>query len=304
MHAPPELPPWADRLLRGAGPQTPAQERGAHLLRVVAADDALLGLAAADIPALLVKGAALARTHYSPPWLRPMCDIDVLVPRAFAGTAGNKLSAMGWHRHELESRPLTGPCLGESMWLCERVGASLMLEVHTHLDKLIPRAVDVAAIFHRARPLENGSRFRVPSDEDHALLVVQHAAGHGFRHAPAWVDLHLILSEVCTDWDALLQRAQSWGLSAALHVMLRGLRNAGSLAAPDSLLGKIAPSRAQALALRAILGVPSPLEVPRVVPAVTLQKLVELGVARDDFPRWARGLAGYGARRLAERCWW
>src|SRR6202008_4308852 len=53
-------------------------------------------LRAAGIPTLFLKGAPLALEHYGDLGLRPMADIDVLVPWADAPRALDLLEAAGW----------------------------------------------------------------------------------------------------------------------------------------------------------------------------------------------------------------
>jgi len=52
----------------------------ANEMRMAKLSEILAALAAAQIPALLLKGSALATTVYPQPGLRPMADLDLLVP--------------------------------------------------------------------------------------------------------------------------------------------------------------------------------------------------------------------------------
>lgn len=68
-----------------------------HLANGVAA---LGQLRAADIPVIVSKGLALATCYYDSPALRPMSDIDLLVPANRALDAVSVLNAGGWHEFD------------------------------------------------------------------------------------------------------------------------------------------------------------------------------------------------------------
>jgi len=57
---------------------------------------ALSALHAAELPTAILKGAALARLCYDDPGLRPMNDVDVLVPESKAARAIDALQSAGW----------------------------------------------------------------------------------------------------------------------------------------------------------------------------------------------------------------
>ena len=54
-------------------------------------------LSEADIPGIWLKGIALAYTIYPRPWLRPMADLDVLVPAHQKDEALSKIEGIGFH---------------------------------------------------------------------------------------------------------------------------------------------------------------------------------------------------------------
>jgi hypothetical protein len=72
--------------------------------------DLLKGLNDQGITTLLLKGAPLAHRYYEDPGLRPMRDLDVLVPEAQANQAARYLLQLGWRfalpevRHPLSAR--------------------------------------------------------------------------------------------------------------------------------------------------------------------------------------------------------
>jgi hypothetical protein len=61
-----------------------------------AAERVLAGLVSAGVPVLLTKGAPLALSYYRNPALRPMADVDVVVPEAQLDVALGVLAELGW----------------------------------------------------------------------------------------------------------------------------------------------------------------------------------------------------------------
>src|SRR5205085_2518503 len=65
----------------------------AHELRTVLAE-----LTAAGVRPILLKGAALARTHYSRPELRPRSDTDLMIPASARDVVARTLLGLGYSR--------------------------------------------------------------------------------------------------------------------------------------------------------------------------------------------------------------
>src|SRR5207247_843738 len=56
----------------------------------------LEALAASDVGALVIKGAAVARTHYPDPLLRPAGDVDLLIRQPDVDRCRDALTASGY----------------------------------------------------------------------------------------------------------------------------------------------------------------------------------------------------------------
>ena len=68
-----------------------------ELMRAAELRDVLAALAQADLPVLLLKGAALAYTLYPEPHLRERCDTDLLLPsREDAERAGRVFQTLSY----------------------------------------------------------------------------------------------------------------------------------------------------------------------------------------------------------------
>ncbi|MBN1220169.1 MAG: nucleotidyltransferase family protein [Anaerolineae bacterium] len=73
------------------------RHRHANQIRAAVLADLLAVYQAAGIPALVLKGAALAHLVYPESGLRPFSDIDLLVPKAKAIQAQSLLADLGFH---------------------------------------------------------------------------------------------------------------------------------------------------------------------------------------------------------------
>ncbi len=258
--------------------------------------------AAADIPAMLVKGAGLAQTVYPKPWLREMGDIDILVLRQDRGRAIDALVAadcelLGSDRGRRISAEAAG-----TRQLVVRVGQlGWEIDLHTRLDKVVGRNIDYEAVFERAAPIEDPALngFVVPSIEDHVLFLVIHAAAAEFDHAATWGDLELLLARDL-DHDLLLQRARRWHLTTSLHVVLRTLQVLDSEHVPAGLIEQSAPTwlRRKLLGRLYRIGQFPVTLAPRELGWRWIVRQLPL---RDDALRWCLGVMVYGFRRMADR---
>ena len=184
------LPELADEL-RAAAVVTAWRDRE---LRSV-----LHNLSAARIDALVLKGAALAQTVYSAPYLRPRTDVDLLVTAASVGDCDGVLVASGWQRApEPDTVSIaaqrhyerTGPSgLIEHLDLHWKISNAVVFADALTFEELWPRAVPVPAL---------GPSARAPSPADALFLACVHRVAH-HRNSPLlmWLwDIHLLASSL------------------------------------------------------------------------------------------------------------
>lgn len=271
-------------------PAPTAAARAEAMLRAHVLDRVARLLAAAGVPALLVKGAGLALTIYPDPASRPMSDVDLLVRPADALRACAALARGGLEPREVERRPVSNAVHGEKLFLARSGALETLIEVHTSLDKVVPRPLDPAAILARAAPLPRLPGLFVPAPEDHALLVALHAAGHDFKHPAAFLDLELLLRRGL-DRGALVERARAYRLETVMFVMLTRLRDLGSPSIPADLVARFEPGPLR----RALLG-----RAARSGEGLGLAWILRQTPLRDDVAGWAAGLARYAAARAAD----
>ena len=275
--------------------------RGFYGLRSIFLERIGRGLADAGLAAVLIKGAALALTHYRSPWARAMSDIDLIAPvgeeaRAVAALlgAGCETQAVG------ADRPLTTPAFGETV-LVTRLGKfEQTVELHARLDKMVARPVDYAAVFRRARPAPELPGLLVPDPVDHALLIVLQLAGHEFRHEIGFVDLDLLLRG---DFDtaAFIARAREWSLETACWIAFATLLalDAPSARPAAALVAELKPGPLRRAAVSASYDVGN-YPVARGAFALGWPWVLRQAPLRDDVLAWTTGLARFAWLRARE----
>ncbi|HEY3159908.1 MAG TPA: nucleotidyltransferase family protein [Vicinamibacterales bacterium] len=160
---------------------------------------------------LLLKGAALAHSHYPHSWLRPRLDTDILVSPERTASVFQALSTLGYQRTASTSGTLV--VSQASFTRIDGFGIVHALDVHwkianwqviarvgSHGD-LASRSVAVPALGAAARGL---------SDPDGLLLACLHrAAHHRDSEELLWLyDIHLLAERLtASDWTFLLEAA-------------------------------------------------------------------------------------------------
>src|SRR5579862_5174868 len=99
-------------------------------------------LTKANIPLLVLKGAALAQLVYDDAAWRPMRDVDLLVRRADAGRAYETLRHLGFTRSERPTAPGHHHLLA---MLKTEEGTAIVIELH---HELLPRTPFVAPMIY------------------------------------------------------------------------------------------------------------------------------------------------------------
>ncbi len=189
-------------------------------------------LADAGIPHMALKGAALTWHVYPHPALRPMRDLDILVPvdaalRAYdvllaggltrkPGNPGDPASMLRMHQHLPPLRSASG---------------TVIVELHGRLsapDAAIPDPSESSDFWARADTIAlGGAGVQVTSPTDLLLHLIAHAAyDHEFTNGPLVLsDLAFLLERHPIDWPLFWalarQGGQVRGCVLALTVMQR-----------------------------------------------------------------------------------
>jgi hypothetical protein len=195
----------------------------------------------------LLKGISLAERDYPLPHLRPMRDIDVLVPEDVVGAVQRavlnlgyrehvdpRFEAYGHHAHPLVHRhtgiwievhhrlfppPLEGP--GVDPFAPERVAASLRPSTFA------------GRVVHRL------------SDELQVAYVASHWAlspsrVHGGGAVVPMLDVIQLLKRRAVRWDDVVESLRDSHASAHLHLLLGYLRRCGVTSLPEPAMARLA----------------------------------------------------------------
>ena len=196
--------------------------REAYLIRAVetrtylhVCDEVLRTLSDAHLSCLVVKGAALGRTVYPDPALRPAGDIDLLLRESDLGPAADALRAAGWRWKEPPidfGRHHLSPLEHQS---------GLTVELHRRLFSAYYE-LPVEALFDRSRTCTLGD---VPSltlsPEDTLVHVCGHAARCRTRTSLRWVaDALFVVQTHKIDWDMFLDTTCRGRLALPLAIMI------------------------------------------------------------------------------------
>ena len=160
-------------------------------------------LAAAAVDVLVMKGVALASTVYPAPELRPMVDVDLLVPAPRILDAIGELTTAGWVEHG--SLPQHHLRRGQEIDLRGPAGEKLDLHWHLHPAVVVPdhEAESDVAFFERAVPLPAvgaGAVMLDPTDQLFHVLV--HGGTNGWPSHPLWVADAALLIDGTDSFDA------------------------------------------------------------------------------------------------------
>jgi len=125
--------PWAPAPLLDDLRSATMRNASRNTLLLAELEAVLAALAAASIPALVLKGAALVYRVYGNIALRPMVDLDLLLPRADLPAALDLLAAAGYHPPQAE--PAAGLTLDfeNEVLLRKADRIDLLLEPHWSL---------------------------------------------------------------------------------------------------------------------------------------------------------------------------
>jgi Uncharacterised nucleotidyltransferase len=195
------------------------------------AADAAGVLRAAGLPVILLKGAALAFCAYASPGLRPMRDVDLLVPHDGARRARLALERAGWCPAERHHEAF----LDSIHALAFRGPQGVEIDLHWHALLERPAARWDRLIFDSASAISwPGGAALAPSPEAHLLLVAVHSQRWSpSPHLIGVADLVALLGRLSPVGQAEVARAaRAMGLQPALSRALAAAEDACPGAVP------------------------------------------------------------------------
>lgn len=196
------------------------EELRARELRVV-----LSALQEDGVRPVLMKGAALAYTHYSRPELRPRLDVDLMIPAASRDQVAHALTAIGYERPpEIDG----DVAIGQFHFVKkDRHGCTHALDVHWRVSNVRAFA-DVVSYEELARdavPVAALGPQAMAASPVHALLIacVHRIAHHNDTPNLLWLyDVHLIARALsCGEREAFIALASSRRMRAVCARTLR-----------------------------------------------------------------------------------
>lgn len=199
-------------------------------------------------PWLAVKGPVLAEAVYRRPDLRSYVDLDVVVspnhfPAAVAALelAGCRVLDRNWRRLASE-RP------GELRLV---LPSGLLVDLHWHVLHQ-PRlrdafSIDPFVVARRSCEVEIGGRCVRTLDPALTLVHLALHASLAGGDKLVWVmDLHQAVTNLETDWDAVVEVAQRTGAALPTAAMLDRARRVVAFEVPDTVMRTLRRSRAWA----------------------------------------------------------
>lgn len=205
-----------DRLARVQAWRALHARKTAILLEAVAR---LAGLLEGE-PFVLLKGAEYMWRLYPSPELRPMHDVDILVPRARSRAVGARLQAAGLSPRFAE--PVQRLAAHHEK---QFVLGSLLVEVHHSFVQRPRHRIDYEAVWSRRVPLETPAvRAARLSDVDALVYHALSMAMDEFRvRLIRYVDLWRMLRSSPGLAAAAAERAREWSARHALYAAFRQL---------------------------------------------------------------------------------
>lgn len=195
----------------------------------------------AGITTLLLKGTALSLLHYRDFGLRPMQDVDIMVPEERALDAFSLLQAQGWLRNTL---PAVKP---GRFFLSYRQSADFtrepqeQLDLHWHvLFEACYRDAD-QPFWEAAIPVEfEGCPTLALCPTDQLLHVCVHGVSWNDIPPLRWVtDASWVLETSAIDWQRLVQLAATYRVIPPLRDALRYLVNTFEASVPEEVVRKL-----------------------------------------------------------------
>jgi len=205
------------------------------------AASAIRALREAGIEVMLVKGAALVAEYYHDAGLRPMQDLDLLVPTKEAHRAFEVLRSLGYAPLWGSADRVTVQDHSE-MHMVRLPGRIIDLHWHLLHSSLAPEA-DRAFWEASSSAVFQGECVRLLNPADHLLHVLTHAARSWWAGVPLthWVaDAIMIIGDGGrVNWPRFVEQARTHNVALALPQMLHWLARTLGSPIPDDTLSLI-----------------------------------------------------------------
>ena len=192
----------------------------------------------AGIPTVVLKGTALLVSAYPDIGLRPMSDVDVLVPVGRVADASRTLEAQGWR----PSSPVT-PVMLRLTHAAPFVHATrVSVDLHWHVFEECCQPDDDDELWEASAPVAiEGAMTRIPAPEDQLLHVCVH--GEKWVRVPGlrWVaDAMALIRHSGIRWERLVDQAVRRRFVLRMRAQLDYLRSVFDAPIPPAALARLA----------------------------------------------------------------
>jgi len=199
----------------------------------------LRAFAAASIPTLLLKGAALCRTAYSDATARAMHDLDLMVPTDRAPEVVGLLQARGWTAQHFAPEAII-----EYLHACSFLHPDCgELDLHWHALRSRSRADLDAGFWAASVPhVFDGAPTRVLCPADQFLHACEHSLHESPSSALQWLaDAVHILRHAGSafDWDRLAEQSARFRLVLPVRHALTFLQSQLAVEVPAPVLARL-----------------------------------------------------------------
>ena len=242
---PPELPPEARRAL-----QAHVYVAAGHNLRVYRALAEVLGALPSGTPVVVLKGAAIGPALYPALALRPLSDIDLLVPPEAVEAICAALRGRGY-RPVPSLAPELARAVEPHVAMIGGPAGAVSVEIHWGLlaGSADWRAAPLPWFWQQTEPwpapqpfLESGGRAGAALQLTPTAMLLYQSAHLVLRHGQdpvrlLWIyDLHLLAARAAIDWPALVAQAHRLGWGEVVYTALDQARRCfGTEVAPETL---------------------------------------------------------------------
>lgn len=208
--------------------------------------DLLAGLRAAEVPVMLLKGAALGRLVYQNLAERPVSDFDLLIPADRVEDARHSLEQhglrgqsllwrTGWQRRYRAELAMAGETIA---------GQKLVVELHWSLVE-VPYYIDripMTEVWQTSRALPELAGVSVPDPVTLLLHSCAHLAMHHSQEMELFwlLDVDRLVRWDRLDWDETIDRAQRWHLTLAVQCIVGATQARLNTPLPADVLQRLA----------------------------------------------------------------
>ena len=200
----------------------------------------------AGIDTILLKGTAFWNWLYEP-GERPVSDIDIMVRQGDFDRACKVVQEAGYrHKGESTGRRATERASHNCGFFPPRIKEKqVFLEVHRRFTHASRYDIDAEGLFQRSVQCKVGEQGTSRlSPEDNLLHLAIHKSVHngGFdTDMRNLEDAHRIIQVSDVDWQVLVERAEGWGCSLVLWILLDSIRRVFGSAVPGWVMDRTRP---------------------------------------------------------------